>query len=116
MEAHQSTRLKTPSFVKTCLRQILRIRWPDTISNEEHNKDHFQRPSRSGNGGGLGTPYDQTQPASQDRHSTGTPKGSADKAVQPRLDTELLTYGISFVEAKHKAQDRNGCKTIVYAI
>ena len=86
---------KLQVFVNTCLRQILRIRWPDTISNEDHNKDHFQRPSRSGNGGGLGTPYDQTQPASQDRHSTGTPKGSADKAVQPRLVEEAQTLNFS---------------------
>ena len=43
-------------------------------SGEEHNRDKFQRPSRSGNGDGLGTPYDGTQPASQDRHSTGTPR------------------------------------------
>jgi len=57
-------------------------------SGEEHNRDQFQRPSRSGNGDGLGTPYDGTQPASQDRHSTGTPKGCADEAVQPRLGEE----------------------------
>ena len=53
--------------------------FPIKNSGEEHNIDQFQRPSRSGNGGGLGTPYDGTQPASQDRHSTGTPKGSADE-------------------------------------
>ena len=46
------------------------------------------RPSWSGHGDGLDTPYDETQPASQDRHSTGTPKGSADEAVQLRLGEE----------------------------
>ena len=52
-------------------------------SGEEHNRDQFQMSSRSGNGDGLGTLYDGTQQASQDRHSTGTPKGRADEAVQP---------------------------------
>ena len=43
METHQSTRLKT--FMSTpCLQQILRIRWPDTISNEEHWRRTQQRP------------------------------------------------------------------------
>ena len=43
MEAHQSTRLKT--FMSTpCLQQILRIRLPDTISNEEHWRRTQQRP------------------------------------------------------------------------
>jgi len=57
-------------------------------SGEEHSRDQFQRSSGSGNGGGLGTPYDGIQPASQDKHSTGTPKGSADEAFQPRLEEE----------------------------
>ena len=57
-------------------------------SGEEHNRDQFQRPSMSGNGDGFGTPYDGTQPASQNRHSTGTPKGCADETVQPRLGEE----------------------------
>ena len=65
---------------------------------------------------------DPTSITSQDRHSTGTPKGSAYEAVQPRLgegrslDTELRTYGISLGEAKHKAQDRTGWKTVVNAL
>jgi len=57
-------------------------------SGEERNRDKFQRPSRSGNVDGLGTLYDGTQPASQDWHSSGTPKGSAGEAVQPRLGEE----------------------------
>ena len=53
------------------------------------------RPSRSGHGDGLDTPYDETQPASQDRHSTGTPKGSADEAVQLRLGEEAQTLNFA---------------------
>jgi len=79
------------------------------------------RPSRSGHGDGLDTPYDETQPASQDRHSTGTPKGSADEAVQLRLGEEAQTLNfaynrISSDEAKHTAQDRTGWKTVVKAL
>ena len=41
-EAHQSTSLETPSFCEH-LRHILRIIWPDTISNEELWKRTQQR-------------------------------------------------------------------------
>ena len=36
--------LQLKAFVNTCLRQILRIRWPDTISNEELWRRTRQRP------------------------------------------------------------------------
>ena len=63
--------------------------FPMKNSGKERNRDQFQKLSRSGNGGGLDKPYDRTQPASHDRHSTGTPKGSACDAVKPRLGEEL---------------------------
>ena len=47
-------------------------------------------PSRSGNGGGLSTLYDGTQPTSKERYSTGSPKGRAGEAVQPRFGDEPL--------------------------
>ena len=121
MEAHQSTRLETPSFfVNTCLRQILRIRqgltlFPIKNSGEERNRDQFHIPSRSGNGGGLGTPYNGTQWASQylnRKHRRGRPTTTWRRT----LGTELRTYRISWGEAKHKAQDRRGWKTVVKAL
>jgi len=83
MEAHQSTRLETPSCVNPCLPQILRIRWPDTISNEELWRRTQQRP----------IPEDIKErkyptPGPNKDHKTGTPKGSAGEVVQPRLGKE----------------------------
>ena len=91
MEAHQSTRLKT--FMSTpCLQQILRIRWPDTISNEEHWRRTQQRPIpeaiKEPKWRWIGHTLQRDPTSTQDRHSTGTPKGSADKGVQPRLGEE----------------------------
>mgnify|MGYP007133290149 CR=1 FL=1 len=77
---------KLQGFVKTCLRQILRIRWPDTIwrRTQETNSRGLQGAEMA-----MGwAPYDGTQPASQDRHWTGTPNGRAGEAVQQRLGEE----------------------------
>ena len=60
--------------------------FPMKNSEDERNRDQFQMPSKSGNGGGLGTPYDGTQSTSQDRHSTGTPREA--QAGPPNHDFE----------------------------
>ena len=125
MEAHQSTRLKLQVFVNTCLRQILRIRWPNTISKEELWRRTQQRPipeiikerKRRWVGHNL-----LRDPTSITRHALdwnpqGTRRrGSPTTTWRRSLDTELRTCRISWGEAKHKAQDRTGWKTVVNAL
>ena len=65
-------------------------------SGEERNRDQFLRPSSSGNGGGLGT---HPTAGPNQHYKTGTPKGSADEAVQPQLGEETYTLNFAHMES-----------------
>ena len=101
-------------FVNTCLRQILRIIWrPGTISNKELWRRTQQRPipdaikERKWRWVGHTLRQDPTSITRQalDWNTQGKRRRCRPSTTWKRsLDNELRTYGISWVEAKHKAQ------------
>ena len=107
------------------LRQILRIRWPDTISNEDlwRRTQHIPIPEtiKERKWRWVGHtlrqyPTSITRQAldwnPQGKHRRGRPTTTWRRS----LDTEPRTHGISWGEAKHKAQDRSGWKIVVKAL
>ena len=120
-ESHLSPML-CEVFVNPCLRQILRIRWPDTVSNEELWRRTQQRPipeaikERKWRWVGHTLRRDLTSLTKQalDWNTQEKRRRGRPTTIWRRsLDTELRTYRISWGEAKHKAQDRTGWKAVV---
>ena len=116
---------KLQVFVNTCLRQILRIRWPDTISNEDlwRRTQHIPIPETIKERKWRWVGHTLRQyPTSITRQALDwNPQGKRRRGrptttCRRGLDIELRTYGISWCEAKHEAQDRSGWKTVVKAL
>jgi len=116
---------KLQVFVNTCLRQILHIRWPDRISNEELWRRTKQRPlpeaikERKWRWVGHTLRRDQTNITRQalDWNPQGKRRrGRPTTTWRRTLDAELRSQGISWGEAKRKAQDRTGWKAVVRAL
>ena len=87
-ETWRSTKLlikKLQTFINKCLRMILNIRWPEVISNEElwgrtHQSRIEESIKRSGSGSGIR--YGSLRIASPVPPSSGTLRGSEEKAAQ----------------------------------
>jgi len=76
-------------FINTCLRQILPIRWPDRISNQELLRKKTGRspspsPSRTESGNGSGIPLRRMiRPASHAKPWIGTLRRNGKEGDQP---------------------------------
>ncbi|KAJ8333779.1 hypothetical protein SKAU_G00410980 [Synaphobranchus kaupii] len=73
---------RTQTFTNTCLRRILRIRWPDIISNQELWQGTRQQPVEEDAGDGLVTLFACLHLAPQDMPSFGIHKGKGKEAEQ----------------------------------
>ncbi len=81
-----ATTKKTQTFINNCLRWILRIHWPETISNQELWQRTGQQPLDETilqrRWRWIATPCESRPPTSLDKPSRGTPKAKGSKAGQ----------------------------------
>ena len=72
-----NTNKKLQTFINSCLRRILKIRWPETIRNEElwkRTRSLYMLNSNSAAGDGLATPFVNHPLIPLGRHLSGTLK------------------------------------------
>ena len=112
------------TFINTCLRRILQIHWPDTISNKELWERTSQQPVEGEilkrRWRWIGQPSGNLQTAPQDRPLPGTSKGKG-KGVdletpgaetwrqKPKQWTRPQTWG----QLERLAQDRGAWRALV---
>lgn len=116
---------KLQIFINTCLRQILHIRWPDRISNQdlwvETNQEPITSTIKRRKWRWIGHTLRRGQ-KNIPRHALDwNPQGKR-KRGRPaltwrrNLDAELKTINVSWGQAKLSAQDRPRWKLVVEAL
>jgi hypothetical protein len=116
---------KLQVFTNTCLRQILRIRWPDRISNQELWQRTGQVPIANAikkrKWRWIGHTLRREQSSISRQALEWNPQGKR-KRGRPAmtwrrtLDAELKTTKMSWGEAKRAAQDRQRWRLVVEAL
>ena len=118
----KTTIRKVQTFINSCLRRILRIRWPDIISNVELWQRTNQLPAedeiRKRRWGWIG--HTLRKPASNTTRQAlkWNPQGKR-KRGRPRntwrrdLDADMRKMGKTWVQLERTAQDRVLWRTIV---
>ena len=111
--------------INNCLRQILRIRWPEKISNQELWRRTHQRPIaatiKDRKWRWIGHTLRRDQPNIARQALDWNPQGKRRRG-RPRqtwrrtLDTELRTTNMTWGEAIHAAQDRIRWRDVVKAL
>ena len=113
---------KVQSFVNTCLRKILRIHWPETISNTELWERTNQVPVRDDitqrKWRWIGHTLRKPEDCITRQALTWNPQGSR-KRGRPRntwrrdLDKERARMGVTWGELCRTAEDRDGFKALI---
>ena len=92
----KATVAKVQTFINSCLRRILRVHWPDKISNISLWERAQQIPAEreiGGNGDGESTRLESQWLVPQDKHCLGTPRGKGEEAGRetPGAETSWQT-------------------------
>jgi hypothetical protein len=120
----KTTIRKLQTFTNSCLRRILQIRWPDTISNanllKKTSQSSIEEEIRKRRWGWLG--HTLRKPTSNITRQAlrWNPQGKRNRG-RPRntwrrdLEREISKKGSNWSEIERMAQDRNGWRTVVAA-
>ena len=118
----KTTIRKLQAFTNSCLRRILQIRWPETISNtsllERTGQASTEEEIRKRRWGWIG--HTLRKPANNITRQAlrWNPQGKR-KRGRPRntwrrdLEAEITKMGFSWNQIERMAQDRNGWRTVV---
>ena len=117
-----TTTKKIQTFINNCLRRILRIRWPDTISNEELWQRTKQKPAdveiRKRRWRWIGHTLRKPATSTTRQALRWNPQGKR-KRGRPRntwrrdLETDARKTGYTWTQLERLAQDRDGWRELV---
>ncbi|MGL5901241.1 MAG: reverse transcriptase domain-containing protein [Cetobacterium sp.] len=117
-----TTTKKVQVFINSCLRKILRIHWPDTISNEELWQRTNQIPAEEEIkkrrwrwiGHTLRKPANNiTKQALQWNPQGKRKRGRPRNTWRRDLEADIKTMGVTWNQLERKAQDRDGWRSLV---
>lgn len=113
---------KVQVFINSCLRKILRIHWPHTISNEELWQRTNQIPAEEEIkkrrwrwiGHTLRKPANNTTKQALQWNPQGKRKRGRPRNTWRRdLEADIKTMGMTWYQLERKAQDRDGWRSLV---